>query len=55
MMKKYADVGMKVQALQQELAAIEVECTTKDGGVTVKVSGTQVPMSVTTRCNRPHL
>ena len=42
MMKKYSEVGVKVQALQQELAATEVECATKDGGVTVKVSGTQV-------------
>ena len=47
MMKKYSEVGVKVQELQAELAATEVECATKDGGVTVKVSGTQVPMSVT--------
>ena len=47
MMKKYSEVGMKVQELQAELAQTEVECATKDGGVTVKVSGTQVPMSVT--------
>ena len=47
MMKKYSEVGMKVQQLQQELAATEVECKTKDGGVVVKVSGTQVPLSVT--------
>ena len=42
MMKKYSEVGVKVQALQEELAATEVECATKDGGVVVKVSGTQV-------------
>ena len=47
MMKKYSEVGVKVQQLQAELAQTEVECATKDGGVVVKVSGTQVPMSVT--------
>ena len=47
MMKKYTEVGVKVQQLQQELADTEVECATKDGGVVVKVSGTQVPTSVT--------
>ena len=47
MMKKYAEVGEKVQELQQELSATEIECATKDGGVVVKVTGTQVPLSVT--------
>lgn len=47
MMKKYSEVGVKVQQLQQELAATEVECVTNDSSVVVKVSGTQVPMSVT--------
>ena len=47
MMKKYSEVGVKVQQLQAELAQTEVECATADGGVVVKVSGTQVPMSVT--------
>ena len=47
MMKKYSEVGVKVQALQAELAQTEVECATKDGGVVVTVSGTQVPVSVT--------
>merc|ERR1719327_1721858 len=47
MMKKYSEVGVKVQQLQTELASTEVEVATKDGGVTVKVSGTQVPLSVT--------
>lgn len=37
---------MRVQQLQQELAQTEVECSTKDGGVSVKISGTQVPISV---------
>ena len=31
MMKKYSEVGVKVQALQTELASTEVECTTADG------------------------
>ena len=44
--RKYAQVGERVQQLQVELAQTEVECATKDGGVTVKVSGTQVPLSV---------
>jgi len=47
MMKKYSQVGERIQALQGELAQTEVECATKDGGVTVTVSGTQVPMKVT--------
>jgi DNA-binding protein YbaB len=46
MMKKYSELGMKVQALQQELAQTEIECATKDGGVVIKVTGTQVPMDV---------
>ncbi|KAL1521732.1 hypothetical protein AB1Y20_021387 [Prymnesium parvum] len=46
MMKKYSEVGVKVQALQEELAQTEIECATADGGVVVKVSGTQVPISV---------
>ena len=48
MMKKYSEVGQKVQALQEELAKTELECATSDGGVVVKVTGTQVPISVTT-------
>ena len=47
MMKKYSEVGVKVQALQTELASTEVECTTADGSVTIKVSGTQAPAGVT--------
>ena len=46
MMKKYSEVGVKVQALQEELAQTEIECATSDGGVVVKVTGTQVPLSV---------
>merc|ERR1719408_977893 len=46
MMKKYSEVGQKVQALQEELAQTEIECATSDGGVVVKVTGTQVPISI---------
>ena len=46
MMKKYSEVGTRIQALQAELAQTEVECATGNGGVTVKISGTQVPISV---------
>ena len=46
MMKKYSEVGVKVQALQEELGQTEIECATADGGVVVKVTGTQVPISV---------
>ena len=47
MMKKYSEVGTKVQELQVELSSTEIECATKDGGVVVLVTGTQVPMKVT--------
>jgi len=46
MMKKYSEVGQKVQALQEELAQTEIECATGDDAVVVKVSGTQVPISI---------
>ena len=46
MMKKYSEVGAKVQALQEELAQTEIECASKEGGIVVTVSGTQVPVSV---------
>ena len=46
MMKKYAEVGEKVQALQQELSQTEVECATNEGGIVVKVTATQMPISV---------
>jgi len=46
MMKKYSEVGAKVQALQEELTQTEVECATNEGGIVVKVSGTQVPLSI---------
>ena len=41
MMKKYGEVGVKVQELQVELAGTEIECATNEGGIVVKVSGTQ--------------
>ena len=46
MMKKYSEVGEKVQTLQQELQQTEIECSTGDGKVVVKMSGTQTPVSV---------
>jgi len=46
MMKKYGEIGTKLEALQTELAQTEIECTTSDGGVTVTISGTQVPVGV---------
>jgi len=46
MMKKYSEVGQKVQALQEELAQTEIECATSDGGVVVKMTGTSVPISI---------
>ena len=46
MMKKYSKVGEKVQNLQQELQQTEIECSTGDGKVVVKMSGTQTPVSV---------
>uniref|UniRef100_A0A7S2J7F4 Nucleoid-associated protein n=1 Tax=Haptolina brevifila TaxID=156173 RepID=A0A7S2J7F4_9EUKA len=47
MMKKYSEVGVKVQALQEELAQTEIECASKEGAIVVTVTGTQVPVSVT--------
>ena len=44
MMKKYSEVGMKVQALQEELSQTEIEVSTGDDVVTVKITGTQVPV-----------
>jgi len=44
--KKAQQVGVKVKELQEELQNTEVEATAADGGVTVAVSGAQVPLSV---------
>ena len=41
-----AQVGVKVKELQEELTNTEVEATSADGGVTVTISGAQVPISV---------
>lgn len=46
MMKKYSEVGVKVQALQEELMQTEIECKAADEAIVVKVSGTQVPIAV---------
>lgn len=44
--KKAQEMGVKVKALQEELVNTEVEATSADGGVTVVISGAQVPMDV---------
>jgi DNA-binding YbaB/EbfC family protein len=44
--KKAQEMGVKVKELQAELVNTEVEATSADGGVTVVVSGAQVPMDV---------
>merc|ERR1719198_1375535 len=46
MMNKYAEVGQKIQALQEELGQTEVECATNEGKIVVKVSGTSIPISI---------
>jgi DNA-binding protein YbaB len=38
---------VKVKELQEELTNTEVEATSASGGVTVTISGAQVPISVT--------
>ena len=44
--KKAQQVGVKVKELQEELQATEIEAVAADGGVTVVISGAQVPISV---------
>jgi len=44
--KKAQQVGVKVKELQEELQQTEIEAVAADGGVTVIVSGAQVPISV---------
>jgi DNA-binding protein YbaB len=39
-------MSSKMQALQQELAATEIECKSADGKITVVYTGQSVPMSV---------
>jgi len=46
MMKKYSEVGVKVQQLQEELQQTEIECSTGEGAIVIKMSGTQMPVSV---------
>merc|ERR1719183_1518725 len=45
--KKAQQVGVKVKELQEELTNTEIEATSADGGVTVTISGAQVPIAVT--------
>tara|TARA_B110001452_G_scaffold256995_1_gene250810 strand:- start:562 stop:849 length:288 start_codon:yes stop_codon:yes gene_type:complete len=40
-------VGVKVKELQEELTNTEIEAESADGGVTVTISGSQVPLDVT--------
>lgn len=44
--KKAQQVGTKVKELQEELTQTEIEAVAADGGVTVVISGAQVPISV---------
>ena len=44
--KKAQAVGVKVKELQEELSQTEIEAVAADGGVTVVISGAQVPISV---------
>ena len=44
--KKAQQVGTKVKELQDELQETEIEAVAADGGVTVVISGAQVPLSV---------
>ena len=44
--KKAQQVGVKVKELQEELQETEIEAVAANGGVTVVISGAQVPISV---------
>jgi DNA-binding protein YbaB len=44
--KKAQQVGVKVKELQEELQETEIEAVAAEGGVTVVISGAQVPLSV---------
>ena len=44
--KKAQQVGVKVKELQVELQETEIEAVAAEGGVTVVISGAQVPISV---------
>lgn len=45
--KKAQEMTMKMQELQKELAATEIECKSADGKITVIYTGQSVPLSVT--------
>ena len=45
MMKKYSEVGVKVQQLQEELQQTEIECSTGEGAIVIKMRG--LPYSAT--------
>jgi len=45
-MKKYAALGQKIQALQEELGQTEVEVATNEGAILVKITAMQVPLDV---------
>lgn len=40
-MKKYAALGQKIQALQEELGQTEVEVATNEGAILVKITAMQ--------------
>ncbi|KAG8470186.1 hypothetical protein KFE25_008607 [Diacronema lutheri] len=44
--KKAQEMSMKMQDLQKELAATEIECKSADGRITVVYTGQSVPLSV---------
>lgn len=45
-LKKAQEMSMKMQDLQKELAATEIECKSADGKITVLYTGQSVPLSV---------
>ena len=45
-LKKAQEMTVKMQELQKELAATEIECKSADGRITVVYSGQSVPMSI---------
>lgn len=47
MMNKYAEVGQKIQALQEELGQTEVECATNEGKIVVKVLLREIHLTIT--------
>lgn len=47
MMNKYAEVGQKIQALQEELGQTEVECATNEGKIVVKALLREIHLTIT--------